>query len=317
MPTDASYLGYQANNSRYYDAYVFAQEIGDIPNMNLKTPQVTTSVIGNNNVVFHINKVDKELGYVLYRTIDGKREKLKEISTNPSDYVYMMYDYQVLPGSTVSYDLMSYDAYQNRSEAVHLDIQLPATETDGIGNYTRSLESVDNQAVSTGLPVQTLTFSDESAGFEYLGDKVITNRLTEHTLYQGWNKQPDDYAYQKHIYTDNDGYAHLRLELKEERLIGAIGMSFEQDRDVSIRIPKSVHYEVDGKEYATSEQPSIRQLDFTQPLGGENTHKKGEYWFWGFNDSEISGKTIDIKLELEYNDFLYMRELLVLDGKSD
>ncbi|MBC2020923.1 DUF4434 domain-containing protein [Listeria booriae] len=312
MPMSEDFLAGQANNEAYYRAYTESQRLGYIPTKQVKTPEVTYSIQNQNNVVFHITRVGEETGYVLYRIWNGKRIKIKEMNAKIEQTAFTFTDNQVLPHASVSYELMAFDAYGNRSFPYTCALSLPATIADGIADFTKKISKVNAEALSTGLPVQTFTFADQSEGFAYEGDTVLATRLTEHRPYVPWTEKREDYTVQEQIYTDAEGFAHLRLDLGKNRPIQAIGMSFLQDRNASIRIPASIQYEVDGHAYAIAKQPSISQIDFTQTVTGENTYQPGEYWYWGFPRTAAQGQIIDIKIRIEYNVFLFMRELLVL-----
>lgn len=312
MPMSEEYLAGQDNNAAYYSAYVESQRIGYVPTKLVKKPTVTYEVKDKNNVVFHVTRVGEETGYVIYRTINGKRIKLKEINAEKAQDTFTITDAQVLPNSSVSYEVMALDAYGNRSLPYTCAVDLPPTIADGISDFTKDIDVVNASALSTGLPVQTLTFAEQSEGFEYENEEVVATRLTKHRPYIPWTDQRDDYTVQEQIYTDADGFAHLRLDLGKTKTIQAIGMSFVQDRNASIRIPAAVHYEVDGKTFATANQPSVPQIDFTKTVAGDNTYQAGEYWYWGFPKATIKGQVVDIKIQLEYDVFLFMRELLVL-----
>lgn len=312
MPMSEEYLAGQDNNAAYYSAYVESQRIGYVPTKLVKKPTVSYEVKDKNNVVFHVTRVGEETGYVIYRTINGKRIKLKEINAEKAQDTFTITDAQVLPNASVSYEVMALDAYGNRSLPYTCAVDLPPTIADGISDFTKDIDAVNTSALSTGLPVQTLTFAEQSEGFEYENAEVVATRLTKHRPYIPWTDQRDDYTVQEQIYTDADGFAHLRLDLGKTKTIQAIGMSFVQDRNASIRIPAAVHYEVDGKTFATANQPSVPQIDFTKTVAGDNTYQAGEYWYWGFPKATIKGQVVDIKIQLEYDVFLFMRELLVL-----
>lgn len=312
MPMSEDFLAGQANNEAYYQAYTESQRLGYTPTKLVKTPEVTYAIQNQNNVVFHITRVGEETGYVLYRTWNGKRIKIKEMNAKIEQTAFTFTDNQVLPHASVSYELMAFDAYGNRSFPYTCALSLPATIADGIADFTKKISNVNAEALSTGLPVQTFTFADQSEGFAYEGNAVLATRLTEHRPYVPWTTKREDYTVQEQIYTDTEGFAHLRLDLGKNCPIQAIGMSFLQDRNASIRIPASIQYEVDGHAYAIAKQPSIPQIDFTQPVTGENTYQPGEYWYWGFPRTAAQGQIIDIKIRIEYNVFLFMRELLVL-----
>ncbi|MBC2173933.1 DUF4434 domain-containing protein [Listeria booriae] len=312
MPMSEEYLAGQDNNAAYYSAYVESQRIGYVPTKLVKKPTVTYEVKDKNNVVFHVTRVGEETGYVIYRTINGKRIKLKEINAEKAQDTFTITDAQVLPNASVSYEVMALDAYGNRSLPYTCAVDLPPTIADGISDFTKDIDVVNASALSTGLPVQTLTFAEQSEGFEYENEEVVATRLTKHRPYIPWTDQRDDYTVQEQIYTDADGFAHLRLDLGKTKTIQAIGMSFVQDRNASIRIPAAVHYEADGKTFATANQPSVPQIDFTKTVAGDNTYQAGEYWYWGFPKATIKGQVVDIKIQLEYDVFLFMRELLVL-----
>lgn len=312
MPMSEVYLSGQENNAAYYSAYVESQRIGYVPTKLVKKPTVTYEVKDKTNVVFHVTRVGEETGYVIYRTINGKRIKLKEINAEKAQDTFTITDAQVLPNASVSYEVMALDAYGNRSLPYTCTVDLPPTIADGISDFTKDIDVVNASALSTGLPVQTLTFAEQSEGFEYENEEVVATRLTKHRPYIPWTDQRDDYTVQEQIYTDAEGFAHLRLDLGKTKTIQAIGMSFVQDRNASIRIPAAVHYEVDGKTFATANQPSVPQIDFTKTVAGDNTYQAGEYWYWGFPKATIKGQVVDIKIQLEYDVFLFMRELLVL-----
>ncbi|MDT0111630.1 DUF4434 domain-containing protein [Listeria booriae] len=312
MPMSEEYLAGQDNNAAYYSAYVESQRIGYVPTKLVKKPTVSYEVKDKNNVVFHVTRVGEETGYVIYRTINGKRIKLKEINAEKAQDTFTITDAQVLPNARVSYEVMALDAYGNRSLPYTCTVDLPPTIADGISDFTKDIDVVNASALSTGLPVQTLTFAEQSEGFEYENEEVVATRLTKHRPYIPWTDQRDDYTVQEQIYTDAEGFAHLRLDLGKIKTIQAIGMSFVQDRNASIRIPAAVHYEVDGKTFATANQPSVPQIDFTKTVAGDNTYQAGEYWYWGFPKATIKGQVVDIKIQLEYDVFLFMRELLVL-----
>lgn len=312
MPMSQDFLAGQANNEAYYQAYTESQRIGYVPTKLVQKPKVTYDVQNQNNIEFHVTRVGDETGYVLYRTIAGKRIKIKEMNAEKEQTTFTFTDNQVLPHANVRYELMAFDAYGNRSLPYTCELSLPTTIADGISDFTKKITKVNAQALSTGLPVQTLTFAEQSEGFAYEGNTVVATRLTEHRLYVPWTEKREDYTVQEQIYTDAEGFAHLRLDLGKTQKIQAIGMSFVQDRNASIRIPATIQYEVDGHAYATAEQPSMPQIDFTKPVIGENTYQAGEYWYWGFPRTAARGRVVDIKIRLEYNVFLFMRELLVL-----
>ncbi|MBC6133503.1 DUF4434 domain-containing protein [Listeria booriae] len=312
MPMSQDFLAGQANNEAYYQAYTESQRIGYVPTKLVQKPKVTYDVQNQNNIEFHVTRVGDETGYVLYRTIAGKRIKIKELNAEKEQTTFTFTDNQVLPHANVRYELMAFDAYGNRSLPYTCELSLPATIADGISDFSKKITKVNAEALSTGLPVQTLTFAEQSEGFAYEGNTVVATRLTEHRPYVPWTEKREDYTVQEQIYTDAEGFAHLRLDLGKTQKIQAIGMSFVQDRNASIRIPATVQYEVDGHVYATAEQPSMPQIDFTKPVMGENTYQAGEYWYWGFPRTAAQGRIVDIKMRLEYNVFLFMRELLVL-----
>lgn len=312
MPMSQDFLAGQANNEAYYQAYTESQRIGYVPTKLVQKPKVTYDVQNQNNIEFHVTRVGDETGYVIYRTIAGKRIKIKELNAEKEQTTFTFTDNQVLPHANVRYELMAFDAYGNRSLPYTCELSLPATIADGISDFSKKITKVNAEALSTGLPVQTLTFAEQSEGFAYEGNTVVATRLTEHRPYVPWTEKREDYTVQEQIYTDAEGVAHLRLDLGKTQKIQAIGMSFVQDRNASIRIPAMVQYEVDGHAYATAKQPSMPQIDFTKPVMGENTYQAGEYWYWGFPRMSTQGRIVDIKIRLEYNVFLFMRELLVV-----
>ncbi|MBC1522668.1 DUF4434 domain-containing protein [Listeria booriae] len=312
MPMSQDFLAGQANNEAYYQAYTESQRIGYVPTKLVQKPKVAYDVQNQNNIEFHVTRVGDETGYVIYRTIAGKRIKIKEMNAEKEQTTFTFTDNQVLPHANVRYELMAFDAYGNRSLPYTCELSLPPTIADGISDFTKKITKVNVEARSTGLPVQTLTFAEQSEGFAYEGNTVVATRLTEHRPYVPWTEKREDYTVQEQVYTDAEGFAHLRLDLGKTQKIQAIGMSFVQDRNASIRIPATVQYEVDGHVYATAEQPSMPQIDFTKPVMGENTYQAGEYWYWGFPSTSTQGRIVDIKIRIEYNVFLFMRELLVL-----
>ncbi|MBC1943483.1 DUF4434 domain-containing protein [Listeria booriae] len=312
MPMSETFLAGQTNNEAYYRAYIESQQLGYIPQKIVTKPAVNYTIANHNNIVFNITRTGEETGYAVYRTMEGKRIKIKDVYAEKGKVTTSFTDNQVLPGADVTYEIMAFDAFGNRSAPYTSTLTLPPTIADGISDYKINSPSINMRALSTGLPVETLTFADQSEGFSYEGDRVVATRLTQHRAYVSWTEKRDDYTVQQQIYTDAQGFAHLRLDLGKAENIQAIGMSFLQDRNASIRIPASIQYEVDGHIYATAKQPSLAQIDFTQPVIGDNTYQAGENWYWGFPSAKTQGKVIDIKIKLEYNSYLFMRELIVL-----
>ncbi|MBC1892415.1 DUF4434 domain-containing protein [Listeria booriae] len=311
IPMDSRFLSGQANNKVYYDAYCTAQKLGYIPSTDVRTPTVSRTIFDTNNIRFNITKTGDALGFIMFRTINGIREKLKEISTVEGVSDYVLIDYQVIPHVTATYDIVAFDAFQNRSVASTFDITFPESVADGVADRSKALEEVNQEALSTSIPIQTLTFAEQSEGFYFQDDKAYTDRLTQHESYEPWWENRDKYAIQEGIYKDENGMAHFRIDLDDVKTVKAIGISFMQDRNASVRVPIRVRTEIDGVEFYTAEQPSIRGIDFTQPVGGNNSHKAEELWFWGFNEG-IEGRQVDIYIQLEYDVFLFTNELIIL-----